>query len=94
MESTSIRISKQTHKRLTDLARKNQSYDNLINEILDKNEELLGSNEIKWEYEEHLENIIKEDNFNEYKVMKISLNLCWLIIIMGLDLNTYVFGKC
>ncbi len=94
MESTSIRISKQTHKRLTDLDRKNQSYDNLINEILDKNEELLGSNEIKGEYEEHLENIIKEDNFNEYKVMKISLNLCWLIIIMGLDLNTYVFGKC
>ena len=67
MEATSIRISKQTHKRLTDLARKNQSYDNLINEILDKNEELLDLNEIKEEYEEHLENIIKEDNFNEYK---------------------------
>ena len=67
MEATSIRISKQTHKRLTDLARKNQSYDNLINEILDKNEELLDLNEIKEEYEEHLENIIKEDKFNEYK---------------------------
>lgn len=67
MEATSIRISKQTHKRLTDLARKNQSYDNLINEILDKNEELLDLNEIKDEYEEHLENIIKENNFKEYK---------------------------
>jgi len=34
MEATSIRISKLTHKRLTDLARKNQSYDNLIKKIL------------------------------------------------------------
>lgn len=38
MEATNIRISKQTHKKLTDLA-------------------------------------IKEDNYNEYKMMKISLNL-------------------
>ena len=53
MEATSIRISKQTHKRLTDLASKNQSYDNLINEILDKNEEL-DLNEIKEEYEENI----------------------------------------
>ena len=67
MEATSIRISKQTHKRLTDMARKNQSYDNLINEILDKNEELLDLNKIKEEYEEHLENIIEESNFNKYE---------------------------
>ena len=58
METTSIRISKQTHKWLTDLACKNQSYDNLINEILDKNEELIDLNEIKGEYEVHLKNII------------------------------------
>ena len=58
METTSIRISKQTHKLLTNLACKNQSYDNLINEILDKNEELIDLNEIKGEYEEHLKNII------------------------------------
>ena len=67
MEATSIRISKLTHKRLTDLARKNQSYDNLINEILDRNERLFDLNDIDGEYESHLENIIKEDNFNEYE---------------------------
>ena len=67
MEATSIRISKQTHKRLTDLARKNQSYDNLINEILDRDEQLLDLNDIDEEYEDYLENIIKEDNFNEYE---------------------------
>lgn len=67
MDATSIRISKLTHKRLTDLARKNQSYDNLINEILDRNERLFDLNDIDEEYESHLENIIKEDNFNEYE---------------------------
>ena len=67
MDATSIRISKLTHKRLTDLARKNQSYDNLINEILDRNERLFDVNDIDDEYESHLENIIKEDNFNEYE---------------------------
>jgi predicted oxidoreductase len=67
MEATSIRISKLTHKRLTDLARKNQSYDNLINEILDRNERLFDLNDIDGEYESHLENIIKEDNFNKYE---------------------------
>jgi len=67
MESTTIRISKQTHKRLTDLARKNQSYDNLINEILDRDEALFDLNEINEEYEDHLEEIIKKDNFNEYE---------------------------
>ncbi len=67
MDATSIRISKLTHKRLTDLARKNQSYDNLINEILDRNERLFDLNDIDDEYESHLENIIKEDNFNEYE---------------------------
>jgi len=66
MDATSIRISKLTHKRLTDLARKNQSYDNLINEILDRDERLFDLNDIDEEYESHLENIIKEDNFNEY----------------------------
>jgi len=66
MDATSIRISKLTHKRLTDLARKNQSYDNLINEILDRTERLFDLNDIDEEYESHLENIIKEDNFNEY----------------------------
>jgi len=67
MDATSIRISKLTHKRLTDLARKNQSYDNLINEILDRDERLFDLNDIDEEYESHLENIIKEDNFNEYE---------------------------
>jgi hypothetical protein len=67
MEATSIRISKLTHKRLTVLARKNQSYDNLINEILDRDERLFDLNDIDGEYESHLENIIKEDNFNEYE---------------------------
>ncbi|MBE6486419.1 MAG: hypothetical protein E7Z85_06225 [Methanosphaera stadtmanae] len=67
MDATSIRISKLTNKRLTDLARKNQSYDNLINEILDRNERLFDLNDIDEEYESHLENIIKEDNFNEYE---------------------------
>jgi len=67
MEATSIRISKLTHKRLTDLARKNQSYDNLINEILDRDERLFDLNDIDGEYESHLENIIKEDNFNKYE---------------------------
>ena len=50
MDATSIRISKLTHKRLTDLARKNQSYDNLINEILDRNERLFDLNDIGDEY--------------------------------------------
>jgi predicted CopG family antitoxin len=67
MEATSIRISKLTHKRLTDLARKNQSYDDLINEILDRDERLFDLNDIDGEYESHLENIIKEDNFNKYE---------------------------
>jgi predicted CopG family antitoxin len=67
MEATSIRISKLTHKRLTDLARKNQSYDDLINEIRDRNERLFDLNDIDGEYESHLENIIKEDNFNKYE---------------------------
>ncbi|WP_323737223.1 hypothetical protein PXD04_04565 [Methanosphaera sp. ISO3-F5] len=67
MDATSIRISKLINKRLTDLARKNQSYDNLINEILDRNERLFDLNDIDEEYESHLENIIKEDNFNEYE---------------------------
>lgn len=67
MDATSIRISKLTHKRLTDLSWKNQSYDNLINEILDRNERLFDLNDIDDEYESHLENIIKEDNFNEYE---------------------------
>ncbi|MBE6493323.1 MAG: hypothetical protein E7Z84_01750 [Methanosphaera stadtmanae] len=67
MESTTIIISKQTHKRLTDLVRKNQSYDNLINEILDRDEALFDLNEINEEYEDHLEEIIKKDNFNEYE---------------------------
>jgi hypothetical protein len=67
METISIRISKLTHKWLTDLVRKNQSYDNLINEILDRDERLFDLNDIDEEYESHLENIIKEDNFNEYE---------------------------
>jgi predicted CopG family antitoxin len=67
METISIRISKLTHKRLTDLARKNQSYDDLINEILDRDERLFDLNDIDGEYESHLENIIKEDNFNKYE---------------------------
>lgn len=67
MNATTIRISKETHERLTNLARKNQSYDNLINEILDKNEELLDLNEIDEKYEEHLNNIIQKDNFIEYE---------------------------
>lgn len=67
MDATSIRISKLINKRLTDLTRKNQSYDNLINEILDRNERLFDLNDIDEEYESHLENIIKEDNFNEYE---------------------------
>jgi predicted CopG family antitoxin len=67
MNATTIRISKETHERLTNLARKNQSYDNLINEILDKNEELLDLNEIDEKYEEHLNNIIQKDNFMEYE---------------------------
>ena len=74
MEATSIRISKLTHKRLTDLARKNQSYDNLINEILDRDEQLYDLNEIDEEYEDHLENIIKEDNFNEYETDEEFIN--------------------
>ena len=57
MEATSIMISKLTHKRLTDLARKNQSYDNLINEILDRDERLFDLNDIDGEYESHLENL-------------------------------------
>ena len=36
METTNIKISKQTHKRLTELARKNQSYDNLIKKKLNQ----------------------------------------------------------
>jgi hypothetical protein len=67
METISIRISKLTHKWLTDLVRKNQSYDNLINEIRDRDERLFDLNDIDEEYESHLENIIKEDNFNEYE---------------------------
>ena len=74
MEATSIRISKQTHKRLTDLARKNQSYDNLINEILDRDEHLFDLNDIDEEYENHLENIIKKDNFNEYETDEEFIN--------------------
>ena len=70
MNATTIRISKETHKRLTNLARKNQSYDNLINEILDKNEELLDLNEINEKYEEHLNNILQKNNFIEYETTK------------------------
>ncbi|MBR3213822.1 MAG: hypothetical protein IKF79_04810 [Methanosphaera sp.] len=74
MEATNIRISKLTHKRLTDLARKNQSYDNLINEILDRYERLFDLNDIDEEYEDYLETIIKEDNFNEYESDEEFLN--------------------
>jgi len=58
MEATSIRISKLTHKRLTDLARKNQSYDNLINEILLKKIILMSMKMMKnllmlWEFNKY-----------------------------------------
>ena len=70
MSATTIRISKETHERLTNMAHKNQSYDNLINEILDKNEELLDLNEIDENYEEHLNNILQNDNFTEYETVE------------------------
>ena len=67
MNATTIRISKETHERLTNLALKNQSYDNLINEILDKNEELLDLNEI----DENLDNFIYKDTPQRRYVSKI-----------------------
>ena len=62
MNATTIRISKETHERLTNLARKNQSYDNLINEILDKNEELLDLNEINEKYEDNANSFLDDYN--------------------------------
>ena len=34
---------------------------------MDRNERLFDLNDIDAEYESHLENIIKEDNFNKYE---------------------------